>query len=373
MNTYTKTEVEALISNIILTDYYTKNEFGTTLSDYSTISYSQGNYMTSLLITQTLMNNYASITFTIDNFYSKTEIDSTLSDSHYTESGIGTTLSLYSPSAQILSNFYSKLYTENTFISPTETGTLYYNKTETGNMLLSYSTGSYVDYTFYTKTETDTLLADKLINIGNIDLPGWLDIGTSGYTNSRIRCNADVNGYIGYAELRAAGSYDTYLNLSTTRTDCGWMYFKIINDNYMQLPGSDNKVNIYKDTSIGGNSDVGITQAQTSIKTYVNHAGYQGNIQIEPRWGSQGFIHFNANCPEGLLLFAVKDDLYMHVGIEVVYFYKPTANASDDGLKESEELIENACETLSKLRPQLYDKKPGMENDDPTTWYKEGG
>ena len=28
---------------------------------------------------------------------------------------------------------------------------------------------------------------------------------------------------------------------------------------------------------------------------------------------------------------------------------------------------------LSKLRPQLYDKKPDMENDDPTTWYKESG
>ena len=43
------------------------------------------------------------------------------------------------------------------------------------------------------------------------------------------------------------------------------------------------------------------------------------------------------------------------------------------GLKKNEELIENACETLSKLRPQLYDKKPDMENDDPTTWYKESG
>ena len=26
-----------------------------------------------------------------------------------------------------------------------------------------------------------------------------------------------------------------------------------------------------------------------------------------------------------------------------------------------------------KLRPQLYDKKPDIENDDPTEWYKEGG
>ena len=70
------------------------------------------------------------------------------------------------------------------------------------------------------------------------------------------------------------------------------------------------------------------------------------------------FIHINTNYPDGLLLFAVKDDLYMYVGVEVVYFYKPTTNASDDRLKENGELIENACETLSTLRPQLYDKKP---------------
>ena len=188
LNTYTKTEVEALISNINLTDYYTKTEIDSSLGDYSTISYLQDNYMTSLLITQALMNNYASITFIIDNFYSKTEIDTTLSD-YYTKSEIDTTFILYSPASQILRNFYSKLYIDNTFITPSQTGTLYYNKTETDNMLLSYSTGSYVDGNFYNKTETDTLLADKVSNIGNIDLPGMLDIGTSGYTNSRIRCN----------------------------------------------------------------------------------------------------------------------------------------------------------------------------------------
>ena len=112
-------------------------------------------------------------------------------------------------------------------------------------MLLAYSTGSYVDDTFYSKTETGTLLADKVSNIGNIDLPGMLDIGASGYTNSRIRCNAIVGGYTGHAELKAANSYDMFLNLSTTRTDCGWMYFQINNDDYMQLSGSGNKVNIY--------------------------------------------------------------------------------------------------------------------------------
>ena len=32
---------------------------------------------------------------------------------------------------------------------------------------------------------------------------------------------------------------------------------------------------------LSGNLDVGVTQAQTSIKTYVNHAGHQGNVEIE--------------------------------------------------------------------------------------------
>ena len=49
------------------------------------------------------------------------------------------------------------------------------------------------------------------------------------------------------------------------------------------------------------------------------------------------------------------------------------ANWSDDRLKENEIFTESACEPLSKLRPQLYDKKPDMENDGPTTWYKESG
>ena len=56
-----------------------------------------------------------------------------------------------------------------------------------------------------------------------------------------------------------------------------------------------------------------------------------------------------------------------------IQHYKPLVNSSDDRLTEDEELIENACDTLSKLRPQLYDKKPVMENDGPTTWYKESG
>ena len=206
-----------------------------------------------------------------------------------------------------------------------------------------------------------------------MSLPGHLDIGTT-YTSSRIRCNAEVGGHTGYAELQAAGSWDMFLNLSTTYLNRGWMYFKINNDSYMQLSASGNKVNIYKDTTISGNLDVGVGASQTSIKAYASHAGHQGNVEIEASWNSQGSIHFKTTNPDGLLLIAVKDDLYMYCGLNTIYFfYKPTTNASDDRLKENEELIEHACDTLSKLRPQLYDKKPDMGNNDPTTWYKESG
>ena len=52
-----------------------------------------------------------------------------------------------------------------------------------------------------------------------------------------------------YAETNASGSYDMFINLSTTRVNGDWMYFRI-NDSYMQLSGSDNEVTIYKDTTM---------------------------------------------------------------------------------------------------------------------------
>ena len=56
-----------------------------------------------------------------------------------------------------------------------------------------------------------------------------------------------------------------------------------------------------------------------------------------------------------------------------ISYCKTLVNSSGGRLEENEELIENACETLFELRPQLYDKKPDIENDEPTKWYKEGG
>ena len=51
-------------------------------------------------------------------------------------------------------------------------------------------------------------------------------------------------------------------------------------------------VNQNGDATISGNLDVGPSQAQSSIKAYVNHIGKTGYVEMEARWSSQGFIHF---------------------------------------------------------------------------------
>ena len=102
--------------------------------------------------------------------------------------------------------------------------------------------------------------------------------------------------------------------------------------------------------------------------------GYISYIELEAKWKSQGYLNFESNKPAThCLVLTVNDELYLHCGDNKVHFYKTSTNASDDRLKENEVIIESVCETLSKLRPQLYDKKPDMENDDPTSWYKESG
>jgi hypothetical protein len=48
-------------------------------------------------------------------------------------------------------------------------------------------------------------------------------------------------------------------------------------------------------------------------------------------------------------------------------------SSSDDRLKENEVLVENATETLMKLRPEIYMKKPTFDSTDSTKWQKETG
>jgi hypothetical protein len=48
-------------------------------------------------------------------------------------------------------------------------------------------------------------------------------------------------------------------------------------------------------------------------------------------------------------------------------------SASDDRLKENEVLVTNATDTLMKLRPEIYDKKPDFVSTETSTWQKESG
>ena len=152
VNYYTKNQVDAVICNINLVDYYTKAEVDTQLTDYTTITYLQDNYIITLAITETLMNNYASIPLLYGTFYDKAYLDS--------QSSLKADVSE-------LTSLVTTEYLITTYTNSVDLSTHYYNKTETDNMLLPYCTGSYVDDNFYTKTETDTSLTDKFSNIGH--------------------------------------------------------------------------------------------------------------------------------------------------------------------------------------------------------------
>ena len=98
-NYYDKAATGSLFSNIDLSSYYTKIEIGdidnelsalilntytkaeidSQLTYYATPTHLQGNYMTSISITETLMNNYATIALLDDNFYDQAHLDNQFS------------------------------------------------------------------------------------------------------------------------------------------------------------------------------------------------------------------------------------------------------------------------------------------------------
>ena len=150
---------------------------------------------------------------------------------------------------------------------------------------------------YYAEADTDSLLANKEPNTGDVSLPGHLDIGTA-YTHSRIRCNAEVGGYSGYAELFAAGSYDMFLNPQTTYPNGGWMYFKSNNDDYMQLSGSDDKVTIYKYTTISCNLDV-VSGASSNINIHAANNGYNGYAGLKAQSNYDMYLNLGTTRVNG--------------------------------------------------------------------------
>ena len=221
------------------------------------------------------------------------------------------------------------------------------------------------------------VLTGQLNVVGTASTTGNLDVGV-GQAQTSIKTYVNHAGSTGHLEMEARYRDQGFIHFKTNHTG-GLLLFAVkdsLRDKVYMYCGND-IVYIYEDTTINGDLDVGVSQAQSSIKSHLNHAGNTGYMMMEGRFNDQGYLHFQTNYNYGEMFLTVNSTFFIrcstYAGNPYVQTFQPLTQSSDDRLKENEELIENACDTLSKLRPQLYDRKPDMENDDPTSWYKESG
>ena len=180
---------------------------------------------------------------------------------------------------------------------------------------------------------------------------------------------------------------ETYLRLSTTDTDNISLYkdtyiYGGLNTTNVNINGILNTghTTINGDNIVTGRLDVGLNPNNSTnwINIYsdnTSNTGISGVMQFNVWGGKNGTWDITSNTTDVKIEFKLAGNLFMKFfnNNNEIRYYKTLVNSSDDRLKENEVIIENACETLSKLRPQLYDKKPDIKNDDPTTWYKESG
>ena len=251
--------------------------------------------MTTLSISEILMNNYASISDLDGNFYDKAYLDNQFS----LKADVSELTGL------VTTDCVDLKYTNSVDLT---TGS--YKKPDIENMSLSYSTGSYVEYN----------LADKVPTIGDATIHGNLVV------DGRLL----IDGSHLHVQPKSSTSSETLVFDQSFSTEFGSDSHGI---NVYGRQGGNSHLTFYNGRSgsvcnvlIDGNLNAGQDQAQTSIKAYVNHIGKTGYVEMEARWASQGFIHFKTNHTAGELFFAVKDPLrdkmYMYCGNYIVYIYE---------------------------------------------------
>ena len=106
-----------------------------------------------------------------------------------------------------------------------------------------------------------------------------------------------------------------------------------------------NKASTTGDVSInGGYLGIRPSQAQSKIKTHVNHVGTTGYMHMEGRYRDQGFLHFETNYQYGEMFLTVRNHLFIkcneNAGSPYVQTFHPPTQSSDDRLrlKENEEI-----------------------------------
>ena len=151
-NVYNNTEIYNLITNLNFVNYYTKNQVDSLIHNINLVDYYTKTEIDTLVDT-----NYTRLSFIAGTFYDKPCV--------YNKFSLKADVSQST-------EFVTTDYLNTNYTNSVEISTYYYKNTDIDNMVLSYSTGSCVDYNFYNKTGTCNLLADKVTNIGDIELPG---------------------------------------------------------------------------------------------------------------------------------------------------------------------------------------------------------
>ena len=151
------------------------------------------------------------------------------------------------------------------------------------------------------------------------------------------------------------GCFHSY---KTQQSSTTWLN-GVWNQNEFGVRHGSNGLWIYDtgNTTISGNLDAGTT-SNNSIKIHgtgvaTAYVLFKTNNDYNSYWDFQ-----NGNHSQAWSNISVKGSSFMlfpHHG-NIITHTRNFANWSDDRLKENEIFIENVCETLSELRPQLYDK-----------------
>jgi hypothetical protein len=372
--TYTKTEVDNLFTNLDLTDiFYIKEVIDTKVNlkqdnlidkggTYSLIyndKYIQGliagNGITlsnpldaddlnkkNIIISANIPNDYYTKTYIDTNYYDRTTMDAMIMPEP--------DLSAYMTAADIQTNYYNKLTIDSMIIDG-------YTRTESDNKFVNKNGDSVI----FGDINLEVLTSQR-INITNSSTSGWF-LGVYESTPNEVGC---------LFQYKTSASSTSW-----------WQGVWGANTNEFNIWHNYKGLSIKSDgrATINGDLEVGVGAAQGSVKAHFNHVSSTGYMELNGRYRDQGFLNFKSsyhycelflttNSTQGVKSYMRLSDYNNNPYLQTFY---PLNQSSDDRLKENEEFIENACETLSKLRPQIYDRKPDMENEDETTWYKESG
>jgi len=127
------------------------------------------------------------------------------------------------------------------------------------------------------------------------------------------------------------------------------------------------------------------TDTSEAVIKLLGSAQGTGRVFVGQSDSHGGGIEYNGNNSPAstgagsdyITLYRVQDNVYAWTARNVYnsaqWEFRTAINNSDDRVKENEKYIRGATDTLMKIKPQLYDKKPSIESTDTKEWLCESG